>query len=691
MPSLEAHAPTSEPQPPTPVALAPSSKTPAPPVQIDVEPPRDAPAPQTPRPHPSPAAPPGLNLAPWEAPRVEVARPAPAQIAPADVPEAAPQPSKAPVASETAPQQPPPSLAKYVAIPLPEELGGDTLLARVVTDDVEAPPQPPKTPPAAGQVIVADAEPSEDGTNSVLRLFDRTIRLEVSAGTRVALRIEAVVPDLGLPSGWLRNFSVQTLLDAGIPPTPDRVAAVQRAAELVPPHLAEGVRALATMLVAKGLPVEPRGIRELAMRNPEGVQRLASLGRLVRLSELAGVSLPASPGSDAASIATLGERVAQSLSAARTAGAGAPALDALLRRIPEPTPAPVPVTDLATSLTRELSSLDVDLPAGAAGQQPNLQALLGTPIPPHVISDLLSPPPSTSGPSEDALLRNLVGLLRPVVDRGAEALRDTLARAVQTALSRIPREGIESLVRSLEAMPASDPVRGLLLEQARRALAGTADAAVERVLAEVERGGGLRELTSRVREALEGADRRTLASVRSALAEKERATLRETPGLPQLQSLYGEARALFDRLGALKLMDVATLPRDEKALHFQLPLVVDGQIRNAQLRVTYRERRDDEGSRSRYEMTGMVLRVELSRIGPVTSKVDVRGDGLSVVFRVDSPQTKALLEGGRGDLEAALRELGRDAVVRVALSGPDDADPFVPPPVRALADVDVTA
>ncbi len=649
---------------------------------------------------------PQTSLPPREAPRAELPPPAPAQVAPAatpgvaveDAPEPqapAPQPSQPrPPAIESAPQQPPPPLAKYVAIPLPEELGGDTVLARVVTDVEAAPPQPAKTPPATGQVIVADAEPSEDGASGVLRLFDRTVRLEVPAGTRVALRIEAVVPDLDLPSGWLRDFSVQALLDAGIPPTPDRVSAVQKAADLVPPHLAEGVRALATMLVAKGLPVEPRGIRELAMRNPEGVQRLASLGRLVRLSELAGVSLPSGQGTDAASIANLGERVAQSLSSARAAGTAAPALDALLRRLPEPAPRPVPVTDLATALSKELSSLDVDLPAGAADRLPDLQGMIGTPIPSHVISDLLSPPPSAGAPSEDALLRNLVGLLRPVVDRGADALRDTLARAVQTALSKIPREGIESLVRSLEGMPANDPVRGLLLEQARRALAGTAEATVERVLAEVARGGGLRaeELASRVREALDGADRRTLASVRSALAEKERSTMRETPGLPQLQSLYGEARALFDRLGALKLMDVATLPRDEKALHFQLPLVVDGQIRNAQLRVTYRERRDDEGSRSRYEMTGMVLRVDLSRLGAVTSKVDVRGDGLSVVFRVDTPQVKALLEAGRGELETALRELGRDAVVRVALRGTDeDPDPLVPPPLRRLVDVDVTA
>ena len=684
--------PVQTPQPPTPPpSAADPFLAPLAPLAVPPESPDLAAKPPSPTNVTTTAAP-QLQSSEGQAPQAQA--PSQQQALPA-TPTPAPQP-QIPQPQTQAPQVPvpsaPPTVARYVAIPLPAELGGDTVLARVVTDLPTLPPVPPKTPPAAGQTFLADVVPSPDGDGAQINVFDQPVRVDLPAGTRVALRIEAVVPDLGLPAAEVADASTRALLEVGLPPTPERVAAVDRAVALVPPLFADGVRAVATMLLAKGLSVEPRGIRELALRNPEGVLRLAALSRLVSLSEQAGVRVPAPSSSDASALASLGGRVAQSLASARAAGAAIPAIDLLLARLPEAPAARVPVAELASALSREFASLEEEAPSAEPSLLPS--RAVGTPIAPHVISDLLSPmPQEAAGSTDDALLRNLVGLLRPVVDRGADGLRETIGRAVEGALAQIPREGLEALAQSLQELPSGDPVRAILLEHVRRALTGSERATVDRVLAEVTRSEGLGadEIAGRVRQALEGADRRTVAAVRSALVDKERTAMRDAAGLPQLQSLYTEARALFDRLGALKLMDVATLPRDEKALHFQLPLVVDGQVRSAQLRVTYRERREGGDGRARYEMTGMVLRVEMSRLGAVSSKLDVRGDGLSVLFRVDTARAKSVLESGRSELESALGALGREAVVSVAIRGAGELDPLVPPPVREAVDVDVTA
>lgn len=268
---------------------------------------------------------------------------------------------------------------------------------------------------------------------------------------------------------------------------------------------------------------------------------------------------------------------------------------------------------------------------------------------------------------------------RFLADRGLGF--DPRAAAGVVSLAARPGAAAPLLERAVAALPpAAIPIRTLaapsggLAEALVRALGGETPVRVEEAVRAVRVAAG--EVFAAVPE-LVALDRRLAAAPDAEAEAAEAATVQRHPQARSLGVALDAARELGDRALAVRVLNGDAAARGESHQLVELIWVRQGRFESAFARVDRRER----GSGGEAGSEGVVVTVDLSRLGPVRAALGVAAGLATVAITAASPKARREIERRKAGLVEALVRLGMRAEVRV-VEGP--VDPVLPLAVGGL-------
>lgn len=163
-----------------------------------------------------------------------------------------------------------------------------------------------------------------------------------------------------------------------------------------------------------------------------------------------------------------------------------------------------------------------------------------------------------------------------------------------------------------------------------------------------------------------------LRDLRARLLEMEHSALSTLPQLAEAREARGTVFEIFDRALAHRLVtQLSTISNDGVAI-FEVPVRHEGRVVHVPIRVIRRE----GGKASAEAGFHVTIDTDLSRLGPVRTRLDVAGRAMGVKFSTRDDEARRHLEGGAGELAAALRELGWTATIGAEVAPARGENPF---------------
>jgi hypothetical protein len=326
-----------------------------------------------------------------------------------------------------------------------------------------------------------------------------------------------------------------------------------------------------------------------------------------------------------------------------------------------------------------------------------------------------------------AIVKSLMARGLPVTREGVQALRDALvgsglavgredvegleeavARAVFLRSQGLPVT-LETLGATLSQVPAGTLgglIEGLATLLRSLRLPGTSRRELQRLServsgtvlkAETLTGEALKKALDSLGLDLEGQLASWITAGKAGLAEGLDGTLRAVLLALQARLRGHDEGALDDAtrasvhsilsrtteaLQALDTLQAADLPSSTReSIHLQIPLLADGRVTTADLRITYRE---DEGGGQRVDPDNvqLSLSVELAGLGPLRLGLSVHGGRATCHIRAADEARAAVLEEHASELESALEGCGYAvSSVRCLVMGDAEDDGEGGPPV----------
>ncbi|MBI2923014.1 MAG: hypothetical protein HYY18_18315 [Planctomycetes bacterium] len=291
-------------------------------------------------------------------------------------------------------------------------------------------------------------------------------------------------------------------------------------------------------------------------------------------------------------------------------------------------------------------------------------------------------PERTLAPELETAVRQFAAA-RPAEPRAAEAARFLAERglgvdprAAAGALSLAARPGgaaplleravaaLEPAAPALRTLPARPPARGLV-EMLVRALGGEMVVQVEEAVRAVRAAAA--ETLASVPE-LAALDRRLAVAPEAEAEAAEAAAVRRHPLAGPLRTALEAARELGDRALAVRVLNGEAAARGESPQLLDLVWVRHGRFESAFARVERRE----AGSAGEAAGEGVVVTVDLSRLGAVRAALGVAAGLATVAITAASGKSRRELERRKQGLVEALVRLGMRAEVRIS-EGPVEA------------------
>lgn len=321
------------------------------------------------------------------------------------------------------------------------------------------------------------------------------------------------------------------------------------------------------------------------------------------------------------------------------------------------------------------------------------------PVPQHVerlIRFMDVPPPTTElSPAHD-LSRIISKIVEStlVLGENADALERDIARALNTLQSPQPT-GI-AIERWIHAVLEGSP-RLMALDRliflVDAAIEETADAsgsiqrlgqAIETVRTWIEEQ---KVFSAEELRRILPPGREDLQQLRSVLLEWEQREIQSRPALQDARANHGTAFETLDRWSAARTVNHLTALRGEGPLVFEIPIRIEGRHQAFQLRI-YDRPGEDQRRGTRSSRRTFSVEIQMSRIGPVRSCVDLIGKRVGVRFSVRDSSIRTLFEKSLSELTQNLSARGYESDLHVDIRRPGDPASL---PETPLLSVDLRA
>lgn len=256
---------------------------------------------------------------------------------------------------------------------------------------------------------------------------------------------------------------------------------------------------------------------------------------------------------------------------------------------------------------------------------------LDEPVSPHPLLTPFREALETRAPASSEVLRKLI--------EASPRLR-LLDRAIELAAAAVPADEPDPAPRLAEAL---------------------------RIVREVDEKG-----FARFREILR-LPAAMLYELRARLLELEREAIASMPELREAREARGAVFENHDRIWAHRLVNQLARLQDERAAIIDVPIRQDGRVVHVPIRVIRREGGGGREAQPRFHVT---LETDLSRLGPVRTRIDSTGTAMSVRFQVRRAEARRHLETGHVELADALRSQGWQPSVTTEVAVPPAESPF---------------
>ncbi|MBI2900641.1 MAG: hypothetical protein HYY17_10675 [Planctomycetes bacterium] len=271
----------------------------------------------------------------------------------------------------------------------------------------------------------------------------------------------------------------------------------------------------------------------------------------------------------------------------------------------------------------------------------------------------MAEPAPLPSPTANPVLRSMQETVAPVPEEAPAVVPKPLPsdEAVRALLDRSPV--LRFLDRALEIASRLEPSP----ESGMRV-----DEALAIVRSILERPGGDPEEIRALRLPAS-----QLHELRSKLFALERAAIASVEEFREARETGGPLFERFDRFLAHRVVNQLARLQDDGVAILQVSIRHENRVMDVPIRVIRREGGHGGAAGPGFHV---VLDTDLSRLGPVRTKVDAAGRGMAVRFQVRRSDARRHLESGNDELACALRDLGWEPSVSTEVASPLPESPF---------------